>query len=101
MALGRIGRFNVLRIIGDNRQMRSIGSILTISILGLGRPELRNVIRDSGQQPALPLEEDKVHGIRRLDYVDGVDIAAVLLIDALEDAFSAGPLDLYLDARIF
>ena len=42
-----------------------------------------------------------MRGVGRIDDVDGVDVAAVFLADALEHALGAGALDAHRDAGIF
>jgi hypothetical protein len=66
----------------------------------LGRVVTRHVLREKRAQDAVALPDDEMRGIRAVDDVDGVDLARVLLADALEDALAARALDAHGNARI-
>ena len=73
---------------------------MAVGVAVLGREEFRDVLRHIGREPAVALPGDEVRGVRGVDDVGGVDLAAVFLRQALELPLRAGALDPHRDARI-
>ena len=71
-----------------------------VGVLVLGRIEFGDVLRHVGREHAVALPDDEMRGVRRVDDVDGVDVAGIFLADALEHALGAGALDPHGDAGI-
>ena len=62
---------------------------------------LGNLLREKGCQPVVALPYDEVRGVRAVDNIGGVDVAAALLLDALVQPLRARALDAHGDAGKF
>jgi hypothetical protein len=89
VALGRLLRLHEIGVVGDRAEEHAEAREGAVRVLVLGGVMLRHVLGHEGLEPALLLPDDQMGGIRRVDHVDRMDVAAVLLPDALEDALRA------------
>ena len=93
VALGRLFRLHEIGVVAHRAEKHAETRKRSVGILVFGGIVLRHVLRHERRQPAVALPHDKVGGIRGVYDIDRVDVAAVLLVDALEHALGAGALD--------
>src|SRR5207244_7212746 len=100
-ALRRLLRLYELGVVADDAQPDAPAGKQPIAVFVLGRVVARYILGHERGKDAIAFPDDEMRGVRAVDDVDGVDVARVLLADALEDALSPRALDAHGDARIF
>ena len=82
-----------LRVVADDAQPGAPGREEAVRILLVLRVVERDVLGDVGREHPFALPDYEVGRVGAVHHVDLVEVAAVLLADALEDALAARPLD--------
>ena len=91
-ALRRVLLFHQVRVVGERRDQNSRRRMESVRIVVALVEMLRDVLGQVRREPAVAFPDDAMSLIRRVDHIDGVDVAGVLLVDPGEDALGAGPL---------
>src|SRR5215467_6216121 len=100
-ALRRLIWLHQIAVVPDRDQPGADGRVETVPVDLIRRKMFGHVFADIGHEPAVALPGQIVCGIGRGDDVDGVDVAALLLTDALKYALRPRSLDEHGDAWIF
>ena len=87
--LRRVCGLHQVGVVGDHAERHAEAREGAVGILVLGRVILGDVLGQIGCEQAVALPYDQVRGVRGIDDVASMNVAAVFLPDALEDAFCA------------
>jgi hypothetical protein len=96
-ALRRVLLFYQVGVVGDRRDQYPRRDVQGVRVVVLRLEMLGDLLRQVWCEPAVALPYDAMRLIRGVDHVDDVDVAAVFLGDAREDALGAGALDAHGD----
>jgi len=101
VALGRILGLHQLGVVSDDRQGHAPRGEHAVGVL-VGRGEIPgDVFGDIGREQTLALPHHQMRGVRTIHDIANINLARILLADALEVALRARSLHAHGDARIF